>query len=75
MVEPQEPKIREQILTETSSHSSRINELSTSLPAEILAEAERKVEGFALVKAEIDSKMSEIHDRLAGVHALVRENQ
>ena len=32
------------------------------------------MEGFALLKAELDSQMSEIHERLSNVHVIVREN-
>ena len=51
MVEPQEPKISQQILARASVSGSEINQLCTSLPAEILADSDKKVEGFTLLKA------------------------
>ena len=74
MVEPQEPKIFEQILTQANTSYTEINQLGAGLPAELLAVAKKKVEGFRILKGEIDRQMSQIHEGISKVQCVIRAN-
>ena len=51
-----------------------MSELGAGLPAQILAAAQLKVDGFQRVKAEISSHLAEIDEKVETVRRFIHEN-
>ena len=74
MVEPEDPAVSQKIVRKQVSAGSEINSLSANLPAEIIAKADKKVQDFAHLKAEINSHLDAIRERFQLLRALLMEN-
>ena len=77
MVEPQEPNpntLSLQIVAESSSFQSKVADLSTGLPAEIVQVAEQKVKGLAELRGQINEHLRGINEHFEAVKGMVRVN-
>ena len=74
MSQPQEASARQNILSNFSSFADQMKSQDKVAGAELRRHAERKAALFSTLKTDIDIMMTEAHEILDEVRAMIKEN-
>lgn len=74
MVEPQEPSILDDLLFKQKRFTMTALEDGRKLPTQMVAAAEKKLEGLKALKSELDQEMVLVHLSLESIRKKIREN-
>ena len=74
MAEPQEHSIQEKILSVIESKNKIVIEESKGLPKEKVSVAQQRLDGFKILKTELDTDMQVVLEKLGAMKNKVKEN-
>ena len=74
MVEPQEKRASSQVLKALIKFQATVLKDGEEIPAEMIAYAENRISRLIQVKSDVDSQMTQIHERVKNIKEIIKEN-